>query len=122
MEISKEVRAGAKPFAWGLVIGAVALAVGGAFWPGWSIESNIKTRVAAANKEVLVNALAPVCAEKFRTEPNLDARAAELKGVSSWQRDKFLVDGKYVVKSGAVSTDQSIGAKCANLLDDLTKK
>ena len=101
--------------------GAVAVMIAGSFWPGWSTEKTVQKRLAERDKATLVRVLAPVCAEKFRAQPNLAVKVAELKGVSSWQRDGYLVKGNYVVKSGLASTDSDIGTACANMLDDLTK-
>ena len=101
--------------------GAVAVMIAGSFWPGWSTEKTVQKRLAERDKATLVRVLAPVCAEKFRTQPNLAGKVAELKGISTWQRDGYLVNGNYVVKSGLASTDSDIGTACANMLDDLTK-
>lgn len=103
------------------IAGAIAITIAGSFWPGWSTEKTIQKRVAEREKATLVRVLAPVCAEKFRAQPNLAVKVAELKGVSTWQRDGYLVKGNYVVKSGLASTDSDIGTACANMLDDLTK-
>lgn len=105
----------------GAGIGAIALMIGGSYWPGWSSERTIEKRLIERDRATLVRVLAPVCANQFRIQPNLDARTAELRGVSTWQRDRFLVSGDYVVKSGIASTDEAIGGACADLLNDLTK-
>jgi len=91
--------------------GAVAVMIAGSFWPGWSTEKTVQKRLAERDKAT----------EKFRTQPNLAVKVAELKGISTWQRDGYLVNGNYVVKSGLASTDSDIGTACANMLDDLTK-
>jgi len=111
----------AKTLAMGAVVGAIALAVVGSFWPGWSLESTIKKRVADTERATMVAALAPVCAQKFRNQPDVVTKAAELKGVSSWQRDRHMVAGNYVMKSGLAATDEAVGGACARLLEDLLK-
>jgi hypothetical protein len=121
-KISNETRAAVKPTLWGIALGALLLAVGGSYWPGYSIESRIVQRVAKHETVALVRVLAPICAEKFRTGADLTARTAELKGVDSWLRDQFMVDKKYVIMTGSTSTDVSVADACANLLNDILNK
>jgi hypothetical protein len=42
----------------------------------------------------------------------LTAQVATLKNVTSWQRDRHMVDRKFVVTSGSSMTDDVIGAAC----------
>jgi len=121
-KISNETRAAVKPTLWGIVIGALLLAIGGSYWPGYSIESKIKVRVAEHETAALVRVLAPVCAEKFNKGPDLAARTAEFKGVDSWKRDQFMVDKKYVIMTGNTATNVAVGDACANLLKDILDK
>lgn len=105
----------------GAAVGAIVLMLSGSFWPGWVLESTSQKRLGERDKSTLVRVLAPVCAEKFRSQPNLAVKVAELKGVDSWRRDRHLVAANYVVKSGIAATDEAVGSACANMLDDLTK-
>jgi hypothetical protein len=93
----------------------------GSFWPGWVLESTAQKRIAAQQKSILVNALAPACADKFRNQPDVTAQVAALKDVATWHRDRHMVERNFVVKSGESMTDDAIGAACINLLADLTK-
>lgn len=120
-EISSQTKAATKPFLWGAVAGALALAIGGTFWPGYSLESTVKTRIVVEKRAALVKVLAPVCDEKFRGLPDLTLRSAALKETQSWKRDTYLVESGYVTPSGLDSTDNAVGEVCANLLEDLTK-
>ena len=101
--------------------GAVIVAATAAFWPGWSLETTIKKRVAVSEKTAVVRVLAQACAQKFRAQADMVAKAVELKGIDSWKRDAYLVKGGYVIKSGLTATDTDTGEACANLLNDLTK-
>ena len=105
----------------GAIAGGAALMIVGSFWPGWVLESTAQKRIAAQQKSILVNALAPVCADKFRNQPDVTAQVAALKDVATWHRDRHMVERNFVVKSGESMTDDAIGAACINLLADLTK-
>ena len=105
----------------GACIAALVLLGGGSYWPGWQLDSTATERMREGQKTALVRVLAPVCAEKFRKQQNLTAQTAMLKEVKSWERDKWLVDEKWVVPTGAASTDKAVGDACADMLDDLTK-
>jgi hypothetical protein len=107
--------------AYGAIAGAVGIMIAGSFWPGWSTESTVQKRLATRDNVTLVRVLGPVCAKKFREQPDLTASVAELKKIDSWRRDDYLVKSHYVIPTGAPSTDTAIGDACANLLSDLTK-
>jgi hypothetical protein len=105
----------------GAIAGGAALMIVGSFWPGWVLESTAQKRIAAQEKSILVNTLAPACADKFRNQPDVTAQVAALKDVATWHRDRHMVERNFVVKSGESMTDDAIGAACINLLADLTK-
>jgi hypothetical protein len=68
----------------GAIAGGAALMIVGSFWPGWVLESTAQKRTAAQEKSILVKALAPVCADKFRNQPDVTAQVAALKDVGIW--------------------------------------
>ena len=105
----------------GAIAGGAALMIVGSFWPGWVLESTAQKRIAALQKSILVNALAPACADKFRNQPDVTAQVAALKDVATWHRDRHMVERNFVVKSGVSVTDDDIAAACINLLADLTR-
>jgi hypothetical protein len=105
----------------GTIFGTLVVMIAGSYWPGWKFESTVTKLLADQEKIVLVKALAPVCADKFRNQPDVTAQVAALKNVTLWQRDRHMVEHKFVVKSGSSMTDDAIGAACINLLEDLTK-
>ena len=101
---------------------AAALLIGGSWWPGWQLDSTANESIGNAQKSALVRVLAPVCAERFRRQPDLAVQAAALKDVKSWQRDQYLVDNKWVIASGvSPAIDVAVGDACADLLEDITK-
>lgn len=110
----------------GAMIGAGAAAalllIGGSYWPGWQLDSTAEQSLAAGQQSALVRVLAPVCAERFRQQPDLATQAAAFKEVDSWKRDAYLVSNKWVIPSGvSPKIDEAVGDACADLLKDITK-
>lgn len=104
----------------GAATAAALLVIGGSYWPGWQLDSTAQESLAAGQRASLVRVLAPVCAERFRMQPNVTVQAAALKEVSSWERDQYLVDNDWVIPSGvSPAIDAAVGDACADLLKDL---
>ena len=106
----------------GAGVAAALLLIGGSYWPGWQLNSTAQQNVVNGQKTALVRVLAPVCSERFKIQPNLVVQTAALKKVESWNRDRYLVDNKWVIPSGVSSeVDVAVGNACADMLADLTK-
>jgi hypothetical protein len=106
----------------GAAAAAALLVIGGSYWPGWQLDSTAQQSLIEGQKASLVRVLAPVCAERFRMQPDLAVKAAALKEVSSWKRDQYLVDNDWVIPSGvSPAVDTAVGDACADMLEDLVK-
>lgn len=109
----------------GAVIGAVVVAalllIGAQWWPGYQLDRTAAASIETAKKAELVRVLAPVCADRFRKQPDLPVQAAAFKDVDSWQRDSYLVKHKWVIPSGDEDTDEAVAEACADLLEDLVQ-
>ena len=109
----------------GAIIGFFLTAAIGFNWAGfgfgWVTGGTAETRAADREKVALVKALAPVCAQKFRAQLDLPVQVAALKGVSSWQRDRYLVEHNFVIPSGEYGIDSAVASACLSLLEDITK-
>lgn len=107
-----------KPAFWGVVGGAVALAIVGFTWGGWVTGS---TAEAAATKRVnaaVVGALAPACVEKFQRSSDAAANLTEFKKVDSWSRGTFIEKGGWATLPGSNSPEQvsAVAVACGLLL------
>jgi hypothetical protein len=72
----------------GAVVGAVATIVVGFSWGGWSLGSTADKMAREQSKLAVVAALAPVCVEKFRAQPDAAAKTIALSKVYPWNRAK----------------------------------
>ena len=70
----------------GAVVGAVATIVVGFNWGGWSLGSTADKMATEQSKLAVAAALAPVCADKFRAQPDAAARTIALSKVYPWNR------------------------------------
>ena len=73
----------------GAAVGAIATIFVGFYWGGWSLGSTADKMATGQSKLAVVAALAPVCADKFRAQPDAAAKTIALsKEVYSWNRAK----------------------------------
>jgi len=72
----------------GAAVGAVAAIVVGFNWGGWSLGSTADKMATEQSKLAVVAVLAPVCADKFRAQPDAAAKTVALSKVYPWNRAK----------------------------------
>ena len=70
----------------GAAVGAVATIVVGFYWGGWSLGSTADKMAREQSKLAVVAALAPVCADKFRAQPDATAKTVAISKVYPWKR------------------------------------
>jgi hypothetical protein len=74
----------------GAALGAIATMFVGFYWGGWSLGSTADKMAKERSEVAVIAALAPVCADKFRAQPDAEAKRAALSKVESWKRrDEF---------------------------------
>lgn len=106
----------------GVVVGAIATVIIGFNWDGWDRGSTVEKKVSAASEMALVTALAPICADKFQRAAKADIDlVAELKAVSSWERDGHLMKAGWATFPGGAEPDRAVAEACAGLLTTTLK-
>ena len=70
----------------GAAVGAVATIFVGFSWGGWSLGSTAERMARDRSELAVVTALAPVCADKFRAQPDAEAKTIALSKANSWNR------------------------------------
>ena len=107
-----------KPAVWGVVGGAVLLAIVGFTWGGWVTASRAESDAAQRSNAAVVAALAPVCVEKFQRTADVAANLVELKKVDTWSQGTFVEKGGWATVSGKATPDQvsAVAKACAALL------
>ena len=62
----------------------------GFYWGGWSVASTAEKMAKQRSELAVIAALAPVCADKFRAQPDAEAKQVALTKVDTWKRrDEF---------------------------------
>jgi alpha/beta superfamily hydrolase len=105
-----------KPMVWGAVVGAVACAIVGFSWGGWVTGASARQQAATALHDGVVIALAPICAERFRTQGDAPAQIAALAKASSWERGILVEKSGYALMPGSKTTDSDVARACAEML------
>lgn len=105
-----------KAYLWGAVVGAVGCAILGFTLGGWVTGSTARKDQASAVSDAKVASLAPICAERFRAQPDASAKLAELIKASSWERGNVVEKSGFALMPGEKSADSSVARACAELL------
>jgi hypothetical protein len=105
-----------KPAIWGAVGGAIALAVVGFTWGGWSTAGTADKNATLRAETAVVTALSPICVDNFNKQPDAAAKLVEMKKVSSWQQSDFIVKGGWATMAGSTKADSAVARACAETL------
>jgi hypothetical protein len=99
----------------GAAAGAVATIFIGFNWGGWSLGSTADKMAKDRSELAVVAALAPVCADKFRAQPDAAAKTIALSKLDSWKRvDEF--PKEFVTIPGETFPSSALAASCYALL------
>ncbi|MGA7516661.1 MAG: hypothetical protein WBW28_06820 [Pseudolabrys sp.] len=103
----------------GAAVGAVATMIIGFNWGGWVLgktaENNAIQRVNAA----LVQAYGPVCIDRFKLQPNVEAKWAELTKVDTWRRENYIKESGFATPPGSTSPNSAVADACADALSKI---
>jgi hypothetical protein len=112
MQIPPEV----KPTCWGAVGGAVALAVVGFTWGGWTTAGTAEAQAKQRADRAVVGALTPICVDKFTKQADASANLVELRKISTWQQGSFVEKGGWATMPGSTAPDSAVAKACAEML------
>jgi hypothetical protein len=94
---------------WGLICGAVIAIIIGFALGGWVTGGTAQTTAEAA----VIERLAPICVAQFNQDLEKDKKHKELKGKSSWDRDKYVKEQGWATMPGEKDPDSDVAEKCA---------
>jgi hypothetical protein len=106
----------------GFLVGALATMIIGFNWGGWTLGSTAKDMMAKGSRAAVVEALAPICADRFQRAAEAQANMAELKKTSSWQQDNYIEKGGWATFPGMSSPERGVAQACVNLLTTTLKQ
>ena len=105
-----------KPWIQGAFVGAILLAIVGFTWGGWMTGGTAARNSAVASHEAVVAALAPVCVERFRAQPDAVVKTDALVKSSSWERGNLVEKSGFATMPGSTSVDSDVARACAEIL------
>jgi hypothetical protein len=101
----------------GAAAGAVMTMIIGFSWGGWMLGGTVEMVAKERADSAVVAALAPICVDKFRREPDATENLSALnKFRFDWDRDLFLEKGGWATMPGATSPDPAVARICAETL------
>jgi alpha/beta superfamily hydrolase len=99
----------------GAAFGAIAAMFVGFYFGGWVLGGTAEKMANQQSEHAVVAALAPVCAEKFRAQSDLEAKKAALTKADSWKRsDQF--PKEWVTLPGQSYVSSDLVAACSKLV------
>jgi hypothetical protein len=102
----------------GAAIGAVATMIVGFYWGGWQLGSTATQMSRASATQATINALAPICVDRFQQASGSPEKLTALKKINVWERSMMVEKGGWASFGGA-SADSGIARACADLLSEI---
>ena len=99
----------------GAAVGAVATIAVGFGGGGWSLGSTADRMAKERSKLAVVAALAPECADKFRAQPDAEAKTIALSKVEAWKRREEFPK-EFVTLPGETYPSSALIYACSTLL------
>ena len=100
----------------GALVGAVATMIIGFNWGGWVLGKTAENNAALRVNTALVQAYGPVCIERFKQQPNVEAKWVELTKVETWRRDSYIQESGFATPPGSTSPNAAVADACAEAL------
>ncbi|MGC2013805.1 MAG: hypothetical protein WA693_22505 [Pseudolabrys sp.] len=103
----------------GAAVGAVATMIIGFNWGGWVLGKTAENNATMLVNTALVKAYGSVCIERFKQQPNVEAKWAELTKVDTWRRESYIKDSGFATPPGSALPNAAIADACADALSKI---
>ena len=100
----------------GASVGAIATMIIGFNWGGWVLGKTAENDAALRVNSALVQAYGPVCIERFKQQPNAEAKWVELTKIDAWRRDVYIKESGFATPPGSTSPNSAVADACATAL------
>ena len=105
-----------KPAVWGAVVGAVALSGLGFSIFGWTLGDTAERMARERAQTAVVEALAPICVEKFRQQPDAPVKLKEFAKAMTWDQRSIIEKGGWATMPGTDAPNSAVATACAERL------
>jgi hypothetical protein len=106
-----------KPGIWGVVIGAAVISLLGFSIFGWTLGGTAEQMAKERAVTAVVDALAPICVERFRQQVDAPAKLAEFNKASPWDRRLIIERGGWATVPGTDTPNSAVATACAQRLE-----
>lgn len=111
-----EIPSGLKPGLWGAAAGAVAMAIVGFSYLGWSTASTSEKLAQDTASTAVVAALVPFCVVKAQADPNLTILTKFQAEQSSYSRSDIVSKAGWTSFDGKTTGSDALARACAEKL------
>ncbi len=101
-----------KPAVYGVVVGAVAMAIVGFSWGGWVTGGGARKIADIQSKSMLTTALIPYCIERSKSDPDSVQVLADLKAASSYSRRGVVEKAGWATPLGTEMPNSDLAQAC----------
>jgi hypothetical protein len=103
----------------GVFAGFLATVVIGFTWGGWQLQSTAQKTADARASSATIQALAPICVDRFQRAAGSKASLVKLQATDSWKQDTFVAEGGWATFAGDKEPNRNVAEACAKLLNAL---
>jgi len=105
-----------KPGLWGAAAGAIAMAVVGFSYLGWTTTSTAEKLAQDTANTAVVAALVPFCVVKAEADPNLTTLTKFQAEQSSYSRSDIVMKAGWATLDGTATGNDALARACAEKL------
>lgn len=107
-----------KPGILGALIGAIVLAIVGFSWGGWVLGGTAQEMATDQAQLAVVAALAPICVEQSRQDPQVETTINQLKDAGIYQRSELLMKAGWATMPGSTDPNRAVANACVKILSE----
>jgi len=111
-----EIPSGVKPGLWGAAAGAIAMAVVGFSYLGWTTAATSEKLAQDTANTAVVAALVPFCVVKAEADPNLTILTKFQAEQSSYSRTDIVTKAGWASLDGKAAGNDNLARACAEKL------
>ena len=100
----------------GAVIGAAAISVLGFSIFGWTLPDTAERMAREQAQTAVVDALAPICVQRFRQQPDAPAKLKEFAKAMTWDQRSIIEKGGWATMPGTDAPNSAVATACAERL------
>lgn len=101
-----------KTGSYGVVVGAIALAIVGFSWGGWVTGGTAEKMAAEHARNQVVAALVPICVEQSKQDPQVIETLSQLEAARSYERSAMLMKAGWATMPGSNDPDRNVASAC----------